>query len=73
MTKSPFCYDSYMFPDKFKFTPYIVMSMVCLLTGIYLYETKKAAPQVQEDSSAKQKLSGGSKEKARKQQATSKE
>ncbi len=32
---------SFLFPDKFKFTPYIVLSMGCLLSGIYLYETKK--------------------------------
>ncbi len=35
-----------MFPDKFEFTVYIIMSMCCLLTGIYLYETKKAVVQV---------------------------
>ena len=34
---------SFLFPDKFKFTPYIVLSMGCLLSGIYLYETKKKA------------------------------
>merc|ERR1712088_518690 len=34
--------SSFLFPDKFKFTPYIILSMCCLLSGIYLYETKKA-------------------------------
>jgi len=43
--------SSFLFPDKFKFTPYIVLSMGCLLSGIYLYETKKkAAHQSQEQS-----------------------
>jgi len=37
--------SSFMFPDKFKFTPFIIMSMSSLLSGIYLYETKKAKPQ----------------------------
>lgn len=34
--------SSFLFPDKFEFTPYIILSMGCLLTGIYLYETQKA-------------------------------
>lgn len=34
-----------LFPDKFAFTVHIVLSMGCLLTGIYLYETKKVAPK----------------------------
>merc|ERR1712008_457664 len=36
--------SSVLFPDKFKFTPFIIMSMTSLLSGIYLYETKKAPP-----------------------------
>merc|ERR1712168_410817 len=36
--------SSLLFPDKFKFTPFIIMSMTSLLSGIYLYETKKAPP-----------------------------
>jgi len=43
--------SSVLFPDKFKFTPFIIMSMSSLLSGIYLYETKKAKPA--EQSSAK--------------------
>jgi len=39
--------SSVLFPDKFKFTPFIIMSMTSLLSGIYLYETKKAPPQEQ--------------------------
>jgi len=39
--------SSLLFPDKFKFTPFIIMSMTSLLSGIYLYETKKAPPQEQ--------------------------
>jgi len=34
--------SSFLFPDKFKFTPYIVLSMGCLLSGIYLYEKKES-------------------------------
>ena len=30
-----------LFPDKFEFTVYVMLSMACLLTGIYLYETRK--------------------------------
>ena len=30
-----------LFPDKFELTVYIMLSMTCLLTGIYLYESKK--------------------------------
>ena len=30
-----------LFPDKFEFTLYILLSMGCLFTGIYLYESKK--------------------------------
>jgi len=32
---------AFLFPDKFAFTIHIILSMVCLLSGIYLYETKK--------------------------------
>ena len=41
---------SFLFPDKFEFTPYIILSMGCLLTGIYLYETQKAANNVTNNS-----------------------
>jgi len=40
--------SSVLFPDKFKFTPFIVMSMTSLLSGIYLYETKKAPPPTEQ-------------------------
>ena len=30
-----------LFPDKFEFTIYIMLSMACLFTGIYLYESRK--------------------------------
>jgi len=42
--------SSFLFPDKFEFTPYIILSMGCLLTGIYLYETQKAANNVTNNS-----------------------
>ncbi len=35
---------SYLFPDKFSFTIYVILSLCCLLCGIYLYETKKIKP-----------------------------
>ncbi len=38
-----FC--SFLFPDKFRFTAYVVLSLCLLLTGIYLYETRKASPK----------------------------
>ena len=44
---------SFLFPDKFKFTPYIVLSMGCLLSGIYLYETKKKADVQSKEQSKK--------------------
>jgi len=34
-----------LFPDKFVFNIHIVLSMACLLSGIYLYETKKFIPK----------------------------
>ena len=33
-----------LFPDKFQFTRYMVLSMATLLTGIYLYEKKPKEP-----------------------------
>lgn len=45
-----FFFFSFLFPDKFEFTPYIILSMGCLLTGIYLYETQKAANNVTNNS-----------------------
>ena len=35
---------SLLFPDKFQFTKYMVMSMMTLLTGIMCYERFKPAP-----------------------------
>ena len=35
---------SFLFPEKFEFTMYILISMVFLFTGIYMYETQKARP-----------------------------
>ena len=32
---------SILFPDKFEFTVYIVLSLIFLLTGIWLYENTK--------------------------------
>jgi chromate transport protein ChrA len=40
-----------LFPDKFEFTVYIMLSMACLFTGIYLYESKKAKTSVASTSS----------------------
>ena len=34
-----------LFPDKFNLTIYIMLSMMCLLLGIFLYESKKAEPK----------------------------
>lgn len=34
-----------LFPDKFEFTIYIMLSMGCLFTGIYLYESQKVKPK----------------------------
>jgi len=34
-----------LFPDKFEFTVYIMLSMGCLFTGIYLYESQKVKPK----------------------------
>jgi hypothetical protein len=39
---------SLLFPDKFAFTIYIVFSMCSLMTGIYLYETKKAPQPIKQ-------------------------
>nr|ACO15724.1 ZK370.7 [Caligus clemensi] len=36
--------SSLLFPDRFQFTVYIVLSLISLVTGILLYETKKANP-----------------------------
>jgi len=41
---------SFLFPDKFKFTLYIVLSMASLLSGILLYETKKAKEEPQKQN-----------------------
>jgi len=35
---------SFLFPEKFSFTIYIVFAMVLLFTGIYLYERKSSEP-----------------------------
>ena len=32
---------SFLFPERFSFTVYIVMAMVLLFTGIYMYEVMK--------------------------------
>ena len=40
------------FPSPFQFTVYIVLSLVFLLSGIYLYETGKAKPATASSSSA---------------------
>jgi len=34
--------SAYLFPDKFTFTPFVLVSLTLLLTGIFIYETKKA-------------------------------
>jgi predicted membrane protein len=36
--------SSFLFPDKFQLTRYILTSLFLLLTGIYLYEMFKIAP-----------------------------
>jgi len=36
---------SFLFPDKFQFTVYMMMSMAVLLTGIFFYERFKAKPK----------------------------
>ena len=41
---------SFLFPDKFRFTLYVVMSLGFLLFGIYLYETKKIKPKGQQQT-----------------------
>ncbi|XP_059091463.1 uncharacterized protein LOC131886999 isoform X2 [Tigriopus californicus] len=35
---------AYLFPDKFEFNIFIVISLICLFVGIYLYENMKAEP-----------------------------
>lgn len=40
-----------LFPDKFEFTVYIMLSMGCLFTGIYLYESQKVKPKLSSVSS----------------------
>ena len=35
-----------LFPDKFEFTVYVMLSMACLFTGIYLYESRKVTETV---------------------------
>ena len=35
---------SFMFPDKFSFTIYILFAMFLLFGGIFLYETQKVRP-----------------------------
>ena len=34
-----------LFPDKFNLNVYIILSMMCLLAGIFLYESKKVQPK----------------------------
>ena len=40
-----------LFPDKFEFTVYVMLSMACLFTGIYLYESRKVNATVSVASS----------------------
>lgn len=40
-----------LFPDKFEFTVYIMLSMACLFSGIYLYESKKVKTNITSASS----------------------
>ena len=41
---------SFLFPEKFTFTIYIVFAMVLLFTGIYMYERMKNRQAVKSDS-----------------------
>ena len=41
---------SFLFPEKFSFTVYIVFAMVLLFTGIYMYERMKNRQAVKSDS-----------------------
>ena len=52
---------SILFPDKFELTPYIMLSMGCLLSGIYLYESKKLKPNTSIDPSTNKQLSNETK------------
>lgn len=42
--------SSFLFPERFQFTRYIVMAMMLLFTGIFLYETKKAKKPTSQSS-----------------------
>ena len=52
---------SILFPDKFELTPYIMLSMGCLLSGIYLYESQKLKPNNSIDPSTNKQLSNETK------------
>ena len=52
---------SILFPDKFELTPYIMLSMGCLLSGIYLYESQKLKTNNSMDPSTNKLLSNETK------------
>ena len=43
---------SFLFPEKFSFTVYILFAMVLLFTGIYMYEAKKNKTRADSKSSS---------------------
>ena len=47
MFTAVFC--SFLFPEKFSFTIYILFAMLLLFTGIYLYEKKRAGKRSDAD------------------------